>query len=110
SCITMALVTGNSYLSIIVPGEIYKDTYQKNKLKAKNLSRTLEDSGTVVVPLIPWSSAGVFMAGPLGVPTLSYAPWAILCYIGFIFAIILGYTGIGIAKDIKVENENSKKA
>src|SRR5699024_4824155 len=44
SCITMALVTGNSYLSIIVPGEIYKDTYQKNKLKAKNLSRTLEDS------------------------------------------------------------------
>src|SRR5699024_10200926 len=77
SCITMALVTGNSYLSIIVPGEIYKDTYQKNKLKAKNLSRTLEDSGTVVVPLIPWSSAGVFMAGTLGVPTLSYAPWAI---------------------------------
>src|SRR5699024_3791118 len=53
SCITMALVTGNCYLSIIVPGEFYKDTYQKNKLKAKNLTRTLEDSGTVVVPLIP---------------------------------------------------------
>ncbi|MFC2949314.1 Na+/H+ antiporter NhaC [Virgibacillus sediminis] len=98
SCITMALVTGNSYLSIIVPGEIYKDTYKDKRLHAKNLSRTLEDSGTVVVPLIPWSSAGVFMAGTLGVPTLSYAPWAILCYIGFIFAIILGYTGIGIAK------------
>ncbi|MFA1820343.1 Na+/H+ antiporter NhaC [Virgibacillus oceani] len=98
SCITMALVTGNSYLSILVPGEIYKDTYTKYQLHAKNLSRTLEDSGTVVVPLVPWSSAGVFMAGTLGVPTLSYAPWAILCYIGFLFAIILGYTGIGIAK------------
>lgn len=98
SCITMALVTGNSYLSIIVPGEIFKDTYKDKKLAAKNLSRTLEDSGTVVVPLVPWSSAGVFMAGTLGVSTLSYAPWAILCYIGFIFAIILGYTGIGIAK------------
>lgn len=97
SCITMALVTGNSYLSIIVPGEIYKDTYKKYQLHAKNLSRTLEDSGTVVVPLVPWSSAGVFMAGTLGVPTLSYAPWAILCYLGFVFAIILGYTGIGIA-------------
>lgn len=106
SCITMALVTGNSYLSIIVPGEIYKDTYQKNKLKAKNLSRTLEDSGTVVVPLIPWSSAGVFMAGTLGVSTLSYAPWAILCYIGFIFAIILGYTGLGIAKMTDDEQED----
>lgn len=105
SCITMALVTGNSYLSIIVPGEIFKDTYKDKKLAAKNLSRTLEDSGTVVVPLVPWSSAGVFMAGTLGVSTLSYAPWAILCYIGFIFAIILGYTGIGIVKldDKKVE-------
>ena len=110
SCLTMALVTGNSYLSIIVPGEMFKDTYKMKNLAAKNLSRTLEDSGTVVVPLIPWSSAGVFMAGTLGVPTLSYAPWAVLCYVGFIFAIILGYTCIGIAKDIKVENENSTKA
>src|SRR5699024_496590 len=72
SCLTMALVTGNSYLSIIVPGEMFKDTYKMKNLAAKNLSRTLEDSGTVVVPLIPWSSAGVFMAGTLGVPTLSY--------------------------------------
>ena len=98
SSITMGLVTGNSYLTIIVPGEIFKDTYKSMKLKAKNLSRTLEDSGTVVVPLIPWSSAGVFMTGTLGVSTMSYAPWAIMCYLGFIVAIILGYTGIGIAK------------
>ncbi len=98
SCITMALVTGNSYLSIIVPGDLFKETYKKKNLHAKNLSRTLEDSGTVVVPLIPWSSAGVYMAGVLGVSTLSYAPWAIFCYLGFIFAIILGYTGIGITR------------
>lgn len=104
SCLTMALVTGNSYLSIIVPGEMFKDTYKLKGLAAKNLSRTLEDSGTVVVPLIPWSSAGVFMAGTLGIPTLSYAPWAVLCYVGFIFAIILGYTGLGIAKDLKEES------
>lgn len=77
---------------------MYKDTYKMKKLAPKNLSRTLEDSGTVIVPLIPWSSAGVFMAATLGVPTLSYAPWAILCYTGFIFAIILGYTGIGITQ------------
>lgn len=109
SCITMALVTGNSYLSIIVPGETFKDTYKKNNLQAKNLSRTLEDSGTVVVPLVPWSSAGVFMAGTLGVSTLSYAPWAILCYIGFIFAIILGYTGIGIAKITDADSEDNSE-
>lgn len=110
SCITMALVTGNSYLSIIVPGEIYKDTFKNKRLHAKNLSRTLEDSGTVVVPLIPWSSAGVFMAGTLGVPTLSYAPWAILCYVGFMFAVLLGYTGIGIETiDEETEEESSEK-
>lgn len=98
SCITMAIVTGNSYLSIIVPGELFKDAYRDRNLAAKNLSRTLEDSGTVVVPLVPWSSAGVYMAGVLGVPVLEYAPWAVFCYVGFAFAIILGYTNIGIAK------------
>ncbi|SDR79367.1 transporter, NhaC family [Brevibacterium sandarakinum] len=98
SCITMAVVTGNSYLSIIVPGELFKKAYADRGLDAKNLSRTLEDSGTVVVPLIPWSSAGVYMAGVLGVSVLDYAPWAVFCYVGFAFAIILGYTGIGIAK------------
>lgn len=98
SCITMAVVTGNSYLSIIVPGELFKKAYADRGLDAKNLSRTLEDSGTVVVPLIPWSSAGVYMAGVLGVSVLDYAPWAVFCYVGFAFAIILGYTGFGIAK------------
>ncbi|TCP29598.1 transporter (NhaC family) [Scopulibacillus darangshiensis] len=107
SCITTALVTGSSYLSIIIPGEIFKETYQSRKLKAKNLSRTLEDSGTVVVPIIPWSEAAVYMAGTLGVSTLSYAPWAFLCYLGFIFAIIYGYTGFGIAKEESVSTSKA---
>ena len=106
SCITMALVTGNSYLSIIVPGELFKETYQKKNLHAKNLSRTLEDSGTVIVPLVPWSSAGVYMAGVLGVSTISYAPWAVVCYLGFIVAIISGYTGFGIER---IKTSDSKK-
>ena len=98
ACITMAVVTGSSYLSIIVPGELFADTYKKMGLHAKNLSRTLEDSGTVVVPLVPWSMAGVYMSSTLGVPVLDYAPWAILCYAGFITATIYGFTGFGISK------------
>ncbi|MEK4426878.1 Na+/H+ antiporter NhaC [Solibacillus sp. FSL K6-1523] len=98
SCITTALVTANTYLPLIITGELYKDTYKKRNLAAKNLSRTLEDSGTVIIPLVPWSTSGVFIAGTLGVSTFSYLPWAVLCYTGFIFAIILGYTGIGISK------------
>lgn len=98
SCLTMALTTGNSYLSILIPGDMFKDAYKKRGLEAKNLSRTLEDAGTVIVPLIPWSAAGAYMSSTLGVDTLDYLPWAILCYTGFIFAIIYGFTGIGIKK------------
>ncbi len=98
SCFTVAFVTGSSYLSILVPGELFKDVYPKKNLHPKNLSRTLEDSGTVIVPLIPWSAAGAYMTATLGVPTLEYLPWAILNYTGIIFAIILAITGFGIAK------------
>ena len=103
SCITMALTTGNSYLSILIPGEMFRDAYKERGLHPKNLSRTLEDAGTVFVPLVPWSAAGAYMTATLGIETLDYLPWAILCYTGFIFAIIYGYTGIGIAKLPKEE-------
>jgi len=94
-------VTGSSYLSIIVPGELYRDAFARKGLAAKNLSRTTEDSGTVIVPLIPWSAAGVFMAGTLAVPTVQYLPWAVMNYLGFLFALAYGATGIGIAKRVR---------
>lgn len=97
--ILTGLVTGNSYLSIIVPGRIYHPMFKDFGIKRNVLSRTTEDSGTVVVPLIPWSAAGVYMTATLGVPTLSYAPWAIMCYLGFILAWIYGYTGKAIWKE-----------
>ena len=98
SCITAVCVTCNGQLSILVPGEMFSKTYIKRGLQPKNLSRTLEDSATVVEPIVPWTAAGVYMATTLGVSTLSYLPWAILCYTGVIFAIIWGFTGFGIAK------------
>ncbi len=96
SCFTVAFVTGNSYLSILLPGQLFKDAYARRNLHAKNLSRTLEDSGTVLVPLIPWSAAGAYMSATLGVPTLEYLPWAVFNYMGIIFAIILAITGFGV--------------
>lgn len=100
SSIAVALMTGSSFLSILIPGELFAPAYRKFNIAAKNLSRTTEDSGTVIVPLVPWSIAGVFMAGTLGVDTLAYAPWAIMCYTGFIFALIYGFTGFAIAPRI----------
>ena len=100
SSIAVAVMTGSSFLSILIPGELFAPAYRKFNLAAKNLSRTTEDSGTVIVPLVPWSIAGVFMAGTLGVSTLAYLPWAIMCYTGFIFALIYGFTGFAIAPRI----------
>lgn len=110
ACLTVAMTTGNSYLTILVPGQLFKDAYKKMGLAAKNLSRTLEDSGTVLVPLVPWSAAGAYMTATLGVSTTQYLPYAILCYTGIIMAIICAFTGFGIAKlkpEDKEEDEQS---
>ena len=96
-----AIITGSSFLSVLIPGELFAPLYKNSNLAAKNLSRTTEDSGTVIVPLIPWSIAGVYMSGTLGVPTLEYLPWAVMCYSGFVFALIYGFTGFAIAPKIR---------
>jgi NhaC family Na+:H+ antiporter len=95
--ILTSLVTGSSHLSVIVPGKLFAAAYRSANLAAKNLSRTTEDSGSVVVPLIPWSAAGLFMAATLGVPTLTYLPWTVMNYTGFLFALLYGATGFAIA-------------
>jgi len=94
--ILTGLGTGNSYLSEIVPGTMYKDLADEMNISRRVLSRTLEDSGTVVVPLIPWSAAGIYMSTVLDVSVFEYAPWAILCYFGFLTAWFYGFTGIAI--------------
>ncbi len=91
-------ITSNGQLSVLLPGEMFKDTYKKFGLAPTNLSRTAEDAGTVVEPILPWTAAGVYMASMLGVPTLEYLPWAFLNYTGIIFALIWAATGIGITK------------
>ncbi len=101
SSLASCLMTGSAAVSTILIGELFAPAFRKMELAAKNLSRTLEDSGTVVVPLIPWSIAGFYMSRTLGVATLEYAPWMIMCYTGFIFALIYGFTGFKIAPQIK---------
>lgn len=67
-------------------------------LDPKNLSRTIEDAATVWEPILPWTSAGAYMAGTLGVATLAYMPWAISNWIAIFFALVWAATGISIAK------------
>lgn len=95
--ILTGLVTGSSHLSVLIPGQAFRGAYLSAGLAAKNLSRTTEDFGTAVVPLIPWSAAGLFMSSTLDVPTLRYLPWAIMNYTGLVFALAYAATGIAIA-------------
>lgn len=76
----------------------------------KNLSRTIEDAGTVIEPLLPWTSAGVYMATTLGVSTLDLLPWAIQCYAAIFFALIYGFSGIGIARTASASEKSPQSS
>ena len=91
-------IVGEQYLSILLAGKTFKPIYDKLGLHSKNLSRTLEDAGTVVNPLVPWGVCGVFITSVLGVSTLTYLPFSFFCYLCVILTIISGLTGISISK------------
>ncbi len=99
--IIVALVTGSSYLSIILPGDLLSAVYKKKGLAAKNLSRIVEECGAIIVPLIPWSMAGVYITGTLGVSTFSYLPWAIMNYAAVVILAIYGFTKFTMAPKIR---------
>ena len=67
--------------------------FKKKNLLPQTLSRTLEDSGTIISPLVPWSLCGAYMAGTLGVSTMSYLPFAMFCWLCPVLAIVYGFTG-----------------
>jgi NhaC family Na+:H+ antiporter len=76
SCLALNLTASDQYLAIVVPGKMFAKAYKDKGLAPENLSRTLEDTGTVTSVLIPWNTCGAYHAGVLGVSTLSYLPYA----------------------------------
>ncbi len=92
------ILAADQYLAIVVPGRMYAHEYAARGLHAKNLSRALEDGGTITSPLVPWNTCGAFMSATLGVSTLAYLPWCFLNLVNPLVGILLGYTGWTIAK------------
>lgn len=101
AAVVTALVTGSSYLSMIIPGELLAPIFIRKKLAAKNLSRIIEESGAIIVPLIPWSMAGVYITGTIGVSTFTYLPWAIMNYTAVIILALFGFTKFTMAPKIR---------
>ena len=98
SCIFVNIVTGEQYLSIVIPGRMYKSAFADRGLAPRNLSRCLEDSGTLTSPLIPWNTCGAFMHATLGIHPFAYLPYAFLNLINPLISIFYGFTGITMLK------------
>lgn len=86
------------YISIVVPSRMFASAYEKMGLHSKNLSRALEDGGTLTSVFIPWNTCGVFILGTLGVGAFEYAPYAILNFVVPVISIIYAFTGFTIER------------
>jgi len=94
----MNVLASDQYMSIVLPGRMFRAEYMRRGLHPKNLSRSLEDAGTLTSPLVPWNTCGAFMAQTLGVATFAYAPFAFFNLINPLVAAIYGFTGFTIER------------
>ena len=88
SCIGLNVVASDQYLAIVIPGKMFKKAYEDKGLAPENLSRTLEDSGTVTSVLIPWNTCGAYQSGVLGVGVGEYFIYAVFNYLSPIMTLI----------------------
>lgn len=98
TCIFFNLTASDQYLAIVVPGKMFRKAYEDKNLLPQNLSRTLEDSGTVTSPLIPWNTCGAAQATVLGIATFAYAPYSFFNLISPVITILFAYFNIRIAR------------
>ncbi|WP_448564258.1 Na+/H+ antiporter NhaC [Thalassotalea ganghwensis] len=98
TCIGTNLITADQYMSIVMPGRMYKEEYERRGLHPTLLSRTLEDSGTITSPLIPWNTCGAFMFGALALTSYDYIFYCFFNLINPILAVAYGYLGFKLKK------------
>ena len=98
SAIGINIIAADQYIAIVLPGKMFKAEFERRELAPQNLSRVIEDSGTLTSPLVPWNTCGAYMAGTLGVATLAYLPFAFFNLINPLVSIIYGFTGFTIRR------------
>ncbi len=98
SCVVINLTASDQYLSIVLPGKMFNKAFADKNLAPENLSRTLEDAGTVTSVLIPWNTCGAYQSGVLGVGVGEYFIFAIFNWLSPIMTLVYAYFGIKIKK------------
>lgn len=98
TCLFFNVTASDQYLSIVVPGRMFVDTFKNKGLAPENLSRTLEDSGTVTSVLVPWNTCGATQSAVLGVTTMTYLPFCFFNLISPLMTILYAYLGFKIKK------------
>lgn len=98
ACVGTNIIAPDQYMSVVLPGRMFKSEFAAMNLAPKNLSRVMEDTGTLTSPLVPWNTCGAFVAGVLGVTTLSYAPFCFLCIINPVLSVIYGIFDVSIER------------
>jgi NhaC family Na+:H+ antiporter len=96
TAIGMNIIAADQYIAIVLPGRMYRMEFERRGLAPQNLSRTLEDAGTMTSALVPWNTCGAFMAATLGVPTMAYLPYAYVNLLNPVIAIVYGLTNFRI--------------
>lgn len=96
SCLTLNATASDQYLALVVPGKMFAKAYKEKGLAPENLSRTLEDSGTVTSVLVPWNTCGAYHSGVLGVPVVSYFFYAIFNYLSPFMTLLFAALNIKI--------------
>lgn len=104
STIVVNLTASDQYLSVVLPGRMFRASYRKFGLAPQNLSRSLEDGGTLTSVLVPWNTCGAYFSTILGVSTLSYLPFCFFNLINPIVSIVIGASGWKIEKLNKEES------
>ena len=98
SCLAINLTTSDQYLAIVIPGKMFEKAFKEKNLAPENLSRTLEDTGTVTSVLIPWNSCGAYQSSVLGVSVLDYFFYAIFNWLSFFMTLIVAGLNYKIKK------------
>ena len=102
SCLAINLTASDQYLSIVIPGKMFSKAFKDRDLAPENLSRTLEDSGTVTSVLIPWNTCGAFQSSILGVGVFDYFIYAIFNWLSPFTTLVIAALNIKIKKLTKI--------